>query len=451
MAFLLFIIFVQVLSAQKKVITEYIRCQSMKGPLMGYLQNEDIRKTFVSQLNTFLIKYHNTPLIDTTKLNIQILDADNKLELSPLYKTNDISDNLHLFLSIFESSAKAFSSKYLSQRTNLTREDSTYLDSIRSVLQLNVTLTKKDSIVFDNSLEMIIKPGITPGIGILSNTVTLTPKGFSEVLKIGMNLLLNPDNNLSEIELKASPAFVADNFILNKTIGQPRIYVTTKKDVHFFDFNGNEMIRMGEAVYEEIRLKGKKVTKLNPSLEEIIKKTKNYTVSNFVFLHQECRDVVRNKNYSLQFFIQIDTQNPPPVPALIFTGFIKDNIHLLLNEADTIAQFSIEKSKPDPDKKLFIDKITNGFDSTSIFFLGTHQEPWVFIYDYVVTGKIGKETFGIKCGGLGNTLKEMYLNDKLVCIAQGKFSPEKFVFFDNSLSPELFNQLLMIGFNRFFE
>lgn len=447
----LILFFVQGLTAQTKVISEYIRCQSIKGPMMVFFQNEGIRLSFASQLNSFLQKYHHASLLDTTSLNIQILDADNTLELSTLHKTNDHSENLHMFFSIFENSPRDFSNKFISQKTKITREDSTFLDSIRSVLILNVTLTRRDSILFDNSLEVIINPGNSLGMGILSNTVAITPKGLSEVLKIGMNILFNPDNHMSEIVLKASPAFVGDNFILNKTIGQPRTFVTTKKDVHFFDYNGKEMIRMGEAVYEEIRLKGKKVTKLNNSLEEIIKKTKNYSVSDFVFLKQECRDVVRNKNYSLQFVIQIDTQNPPPSPTLIFTGFIKDNIHVLLNDADTIAQFSIEKSKQDPDKKLLIDKITNGFDSTSLFFLGTHQAPWEFIYDYVVTGKIGKETFSIKCGGFGNTLKEMYVNDKLVCIAQGKFTPEKFVFFDNYLSPELFNQLLMIGFNRFFE
>ena len=50
-----------------------------------------------------------------------------------------------------------------------------------------------------------------------------------------------------------------------------------------------------------------------------------------------------------------------------------------------------------------------------------------------------------------NTIKEIFLDKKLVCIAQGKFSIEKFVVFDASLSTELLNQLFMIGFNRFFE
>lgn len=48
-------------------------------------------------------------------------------------------------------------------------------------------------------------------------------------------------------------------------------------------------------------------------------------------------------------------------------------------------------------------------------------------------------------------VKEIFLDNTLVRIMQGKFSSKKFVLFDASLSPELLNRLFMIGFNRFFE
>ena len=73
------------------------------------------------------------------------------------------------------------------------------------------------------------------------------------------------------------------------------------------------------------------------------------------------------------------------------------------------------------------------------------------MYDYIASGKMGDLDFEIKCSGFRNTIKEIYLDKKLICIAQGKYSPEKFVIFDASLSPEMLNRLFMIGFNRFFE
>ncbi|MEN9686596.1 MAG: hypothetical protein RLZZ28_2382, partial [Bacteroidota bacterium] len=73
------------------------------------------------------------------------------------------------------------------------------------------------------------------------------------------------------------------------------------------------------------------------------------------------------------------------------------------------------------------------------------------VFDYILSGKIGQHSFVIKCSGFKNNLKEIYLDEKIACIAQGKFSPEKFVLFNASLSPEILNQLFMIGFNRFLE
>lgn len=445
--FLLFCLFIQVLTAQKKVILEYIRCQSIKGPVMDYWQKEDIRRIFAGQLNSFLLKYHHLPLADTAKLNIQIITANSQSDKSALNTSDGDTANLHMYLTIFESTPRAFFSRI----AMMTPEDSTFMNHAKSIFLLKIILVQKDSIVFNNTLDIIISAGNTPGIGIVSNTVTLTAKGFSEMLKTGMNLLLNPENNLAQIEVKVAPAFVADNYILPKTMQRPRVYVSTTKDISSYRYHNSEMIRLGEAIYEQIRGKGKKTNKLPAAIEEAIRNTNHFSVSDYVFLHQDCRDVMRNKNYLLKLLVQIDPENPPSSAPFLFTGFLKGNIHYLFNEKDTVAIFAIEKKVTDPDKKIYIDKITNGFDSASLFLFDTSQPAWSLIYDYVVNGKIGKQNFSIKCTGVGNTLKEIYLDDKLICIAQGKFSPEKFVFFDAPLSPELFNQLLMIGFNRFFE
>ena len=96
--------------------------------------------------------------------------------------------------------------------------------------------------------------------------------------------------------------------------------------------------------------------------------------------------------------------------------------------------------------------MTNGFDTlTYQTNPGYQAAPWDVVYEYIVKGTMAKQDFTIKYSGIRNTIKEFYLNNTLVCIAQGKFSPEKFVLFDASLSPELLNRLFMIGFNRFFE
>eukprot|EP01136_Pigoraptor_vietnamica_P018108 Opistho-1_new@64266 len=104
--------------------------------------------------------------------------------------------------------------------------------------------------------------------------------------------------------------------------------------------------------------------------------------------------------------------------------------------------------------KIYPNTITNGYDSTGFSTLpafGNQQAEWPVMYRYVLNGSLAGTPFRIKCSGFDNSLREFFLADQLVCIAQGKFNPEKFVLFDASLSPEKLNQLFLIGFNRFLE
>ena len=50
---------------------------------------------------------------------------------------------------------------------------------------------------------------------------------------------------------------------------------------------------------------------------------------------------------------------------------------------------------------------------------------------------------------IGSNLKKIYLNEKLVCIIDGHFIIDKMVILDQSIDPELLNQLLLIATNDF--
>ena len=445
--FLLFCLSIQVLPAQKKVILEKIRCRSIKGPVMAYWQNEELRKIFARQLNSFLVKYHQTVLADTAKLNIQVLD-ENTISSEPnVFSSKGDTANFHMYIDIFENTSEGFFS-----HTPNASEDSALMNRVKSVFQLQFILLKKDSLLFNNTLDILVTAGNTAGIGIVSNTVALTPRGFVEMLTAGMNILMDPQNELVQIEVKVAPAFVADNYIITKTMQWSRIYASTTKNISSYDYNNDrEMIRSSEAIYEQIILKGKKADKLPRAIEEAIRNTEHFSQSDYVFLRQDTRDVIRNKNYLLKLLVQVDPEKHFLNSAFLLTNFVPGNVHFLFNEKDTVAIFTIEKAVSDPVKKIYINKISNGFDSSSFVSLDAGQQELPVIYDYVVKGKINKQNFSIKCSGFRNTIKEIYLDDTLICIAQGKFNPEKFVVFDASLSSEVLNQLLMIGFNCFFE
>jgi len=441
-------------AAQKKIILEKLRCYSLNGPVMNYFKNDEIRRTIALELNETLKLYQKISLVDTSRLIIEIFPNRESIHAgNPDFKDADTS-HLHLYIDLFEVDPAVFFAK-----PENDPHDSMLVKRAASLFLLQTTLFTADKkVTLNESLDVVVSPSETPGIGILySNSfpyrnLLLTPKGFTEMLKAATNLLFDPKNELIQVEMKAAPAYFADNYILAKTTDQPRTYVTMNKNISTYHYKGeNEMIRLGDAVYEEIKIKGKKAEKYPDDLTNAIREAKNFASSDFVFLRQDCRDVLRDKNYLIKMTVQVDPDNPTPMGELFtFTDFLPGSFHYLLSEKDTLARFIIQKKVPDKEKKIYAGKISNGYDSTSLFTFNT-DPGWAIIYDYVVTGTIGRYAFQIKCSGFRNTVKEIYVNKKLACIAQGKFNPEKFVVFDASLSPELLNQLLMIGFNRFFE
>lgn len=453
----LFIFCLHNLFAQKKVVLEKLRCFSATGPTMNYFKDDATRKIIAIQLNRTLSQFRQASLLDTTTLaDIEYVNNITSLATPDLSFTKTDSPYLHLYIDFLEIAPARFFSFPENRPT-----DTSILTRARSIFLLKASLLRSDkTVLFSEQLNIIVSASETAGMGIVFkydndagrlNQVVATPKGFAELVRAATNLLFDPTNQLEMVEMRVSPAFFADNYILPNTINQPRTYVATTKNISSYNYNNRgEMIRMDEPVYEQIIFKGKKAQKYPDAIMTAIKTADNYNSSDFVFLRQECRDVVRDKNYLLKLITQVDPANILP-PLLVFTGFLPGNCHYLFLEKDTLANFSIVKNVIAPDKKIYLNKVSNGNDSSSFLALIAAYSELKVVYDYVVTGTISKQNFSIKCSGFTNTVKEIFLNEKLVCIAQGKFSPEKFVVFDASLSPELLNQLYMIGFNRFFE
>lgn len=445
---LLFCITIKSLPAQQKVILEEIRYGSRGYLTMSYWKMEEVRKTFASQLNKILLKHRGLPLADTTSLNLHNLNEDLKtLQKVPGIKYTDTA-NIHMFIDILENTPGIFFFKSFA-----LQEDTTLVLRAKSVFQIQVLLEKGEkNVVFNAPLDMVITSGNTAGIGIESGLITMTPKGFTDMLKAGLNIILTPENDITQVELKVAPAFWADNFILTKTQMQPRIYVTTNKGISTFTYHDTqEMIRFGEAVFHELKLKGKNAEKYREDLTNAIRKTSNYSGSNYLFLRQEARDVLGDRNYQVQLLTQINPDKPVSDGELPFTNFLSGDFHYLFQEKDTIAAFNIDRNVRDFSKKIYVSQVSNGLDAVAVYPLPGNEIIRDLSYDYVVNGKIGQQDFNIKCSGFRNSVKEIYLDSKLVCIAQGKFSPERFVVFDASLSPGVLKQLFIIGFNRFFE
>jgi hypothetical protein len=448
------VVTIQPVFSQKKIILEKVRTLSFNKPINDFLHNAAIVRSIAEDLNITLLKQQQIPLVLTRPITVDFIPYGEQVRNPlPVYADTDTT-NLHLYLDIFETSPGAFFVK-----ADNYPADSEIVKRAATILVFKATLFNPDkSIYLNETLNVIVSPGETPGIGNLFGGIryadlTILPKSFTQLLKAANNILLDPKNELASVEIKVQPGFMADNYLLPKTMNQPRVYVQNKKNISSYSRNGKaELIRNSEPVYEEIMIKGKNPQKYPDDLTNTIKLTPNFKVSDYVFLRQDWRDVARDKNYLIKLTVQVDRNNLPNDPGLLLTNFLPGDFHYLFLENDTIAKFQIERGQPSNGNKIFPSIMTNGYDTlTYQTNPGYQAAPWDVVYEYIVKGTMGKQAFSIKYSGIRNTIKEFYLNNQLVCIAQGKFSPEKFVLFDASLSPELLNRLFMIGFNRFFE
>jgi hypothetical protein len=448
--------FVLQVPAQKKVIIEQFRCISSIGPVMNYWKSTQVQEQVVKQLSKSLLQYQQLLLPDTANLHIQLLKNSQGINtIKPEFKDSDTT-HLHLYIDLFElDPGNYFSYIKYDPKDSLIQKRSTSI----FVLKVWIANYKKD-IVFVDALAISVIPSKTNKIGnsylnsIRFNTLVTTPLGFAEIVKKGIVLLFNPDNTLQLIEVSAPPAFVGDNYLITKTIKQHDIITVVKNDISSYEYNKNrEMIRMGEPLYEEIQLKAKTPVVYPELLLKALKKANNYSNSTFLFLRQDARDVIRDKNYFIKLTSQIDPLYQAGSNNFPFTNFLSGNFHYLISEKDTLADFSIQKNVADETgKKIYPNMVSNGFDSSFFLLNDMKTQPeWPVVYNYVVTGNIGKHDFSILYGGISVKIKEVYLDKKLVCITEGKNGPEKLIVFDNTLKPELLNQLLFIAFIRFFE
>lgn len=433
--------------AQRNVILEQVRTFSMLGPVMQYLSLPDARSTFIRQLNGQLTKNKNARITDTT---LRVLPMDNLKQFgsSKAYFTIADTSTWHLYIDLYEYEPNTF---YHSQLQYLS--DSLLFKRARSVFQLGIILVNhQKNVLADEVLTICVSQGNSNGFGIVSSHLSLTVKGFTDMLNLGIGKLLDPNNNAALIEIKAPPAFYADNFMLPEISKYPIVQISSQKNIFSYQRNSeSEIIRLGDTFYEELIVKGKKKNIQDHSpVANVINATGNQNSSDFVQLRQECRDVIRDKNYTLKLITEINPNFSFISRADVFTQFLPGPVHVLLKDNDTIARFSIYKNIGLPEKKIFLNKISNGYDSSSVITIGGSSASRNLFLEYQIKGFLADTPFTIHCADR-NSLKLISYNEKEVAVAKGVFLPDRMAVFDASLETEKLNQLLMIAFSKFYQ
>lgn len=431
--------------AQNKVIVEAIRSFSMFGPSMYYLEDTAVQSSIKNKLSVVLNKYYKLSFSN------QLLPIENYTSTEALknnigkFSTTDTS-TWHLFIEVYEYDPVSFLTG-----SALEAPDSTIISAASSIFQISCILTNGlQEIVSNQSVFAAISNTETAGFGIRPKNIFLTKKSFASVVQVGLQMALNPDNETLVADIKAPAVYYADNFMMGYIKNTSKIIVNPIKDSWNFSLLGNqEVLRMGEQLFDEIWVKRKLVdSSASPLLLKKIKETGNTASSDFIFLRQECRDVYHDKNYIIKIATEIDPFSTASSKKELFSDYLSGEVHLMLEGKDTVAIFGINKNVGDPYKQVYLDKTTNGMDSSSIAKVSKKDFPFQVTYDYQLTGKIRGERFTIQ-SFWNHDMKEMYLNNKLIGIVNGKTDPENFIIVNDLSNGSIMKELLLIAYNKF--
>jgi hypothetical protein len=442
---LLFICIVFKLPAQNKVVVEAIRSFSMFGPSMYYLEDTAVQSSIKSKLSVILNK--NFKLL----LSNETLPIENYTSTEAL-KNNTIKFNIadtstwHLFIEVYEYDPISFLTG-----SALEAPDSAIIAGASSIFQISCILTNGlQEIISNQSVFAAISNTETAGFGIRPKNIFLTKKSFASVVQVGIQMALNPDNETMVADIKTPAVYYADNFMMGHINNTSKILVNTVKDTWGYTVVGNqELLRMGEQLFDEIWVKRKLVdSSASPLLLKKIKETGNTASSDFIYLRQECRDVYQDKNYTIKIATEIDPYSTASSKKELFSDFLSGEVHLMLEGKDTAAIFGINKNIGDANKQVYVDKTTNGMDSSSVAKVSKKDFPFQVTYDYQLTGKIRGERFTIQ-SFWNHEMKEIYLNNKRIGIVKGKTDPENFIIVNDATNAYIMKELLLIAYNKF--
>jgi hypothetical protein len=133
-------------------------------------------------------------------------------------------------------------------------------------------------------------------------------------------------------------------------------------------------------------------------------------------------------------------------------NFLSGISHVLMLEKDTIAQFKIKSNLLDGKKKKFLHQLYNATDSSLVTIEKVARES-IQHYDFELEGVLKGQPFKISYAGLrgaSESIREIYIKEKLVAVVAGKDTPELLVVINKDLDVITLNQLLLLSFSNLF-
>jgi hypothetical protein len=459
---ILLLLFIQLIaSGQEKIEFSSAAFHSRtNASTLEFFNEESFRNEFLNNLDTITNKLFQKRLNYPSNFKFKTDNPDGFFGSTEIigFRKKDLNpqDKTSYYLS-FEISERP-----LTADLPISIVDTNFLNELAKkknicIYQLNAKIIRSnESIVLDKQLFVLLaRPDNSIFIGFEHPNYNVGAIGFSKILKTCLPILLDSTIDTELIQITALPAFVPDNFIQPILKSTSRTFTTIKKNfVQYIYKDVLQSIRFQEPGYQPILLKGKNITALPVEIQTAIR----YNKRDYIFLWEEGRDVFEDKNYRIATIATVinDAYDPARPPWFnLKTGlplqFLKGNYHYLIQNLDTIARFGIELKVIDTSKKVYYNQILNTKDYSSISVSNTFQII-SHVYHFVLSGTLVNKPFKIYISGISgsSSIKEIYYNGHLVCIAQGSIYPEILSIIDTDISTATLNQLLLMSFSSLF-
>lgn len=462
LAIVLFLAFCCTIHAQEKIVLTNASFHLLtKAKTFEFLNDEPIRDEFIKILDSVVQTQFGKKLTYSNKFVFKI---DRPVIFGDLTPSNNFHkkdlagyDKSSVFLSL------DISEQPLEMDLPLKEVDSIYVHELLKkqnvcVYQFNAKIIRSDeTVLVDKKLFVLqARPDNSYFIGFEHPLYHLNASSFTKLIKTCLPILLDPENESELIQATVLPTYVSDNFIQSEIGNSPKISTLINQNfIQFPSKDGLQSIRFQEPGYEQILLKGKKTTPLSEKLKQAIlaEKPKEY-----IFFWEEGRDIYANKSFKLITLANVsedfgNTKYPIWVnqKSGLPLEFLKGSYHSLLIDGDTIAHFNIQTAVLDTTKKVFYNQLVNSKDNT-IYTISKDTESTKHVYHFQLQGVFKNTTFKILISGISgsSSIKEIFYNNQLVCVAQGVLYPEVISFINPTVPPAIMNPLLWLSFSRLF-
>ena len=445
-ASLLLPLIVIITHAQSKVVVEQIQSYSMVSPTANYWQLPNDINPLLAALDSGLFKQINLIRDRNYKTNALSLTKQNQVGKITIDWSRSANTNFHAYVEIYEMSPEFVIQNKLAQIPQ------SKFDSISSVWYISCNIyNQRRETIFKKTILLSMMPTKSIGMGYAIDIPASTPAFIFKAIQKGISLVSPNIDDMEYIEAKVPAAYATDNFWMPFLHNESRIQFDTSKP--FISYNnsiGLQLLRTPPAQMNKINQRDKSINNPYFDMLPVIKKRLGSSVNEYYHVLQPLRDVNRDLDYNIVAYLELNLSPNDSEGSRSPIIFLPGNMHTIFLDQDSIGSFSVEETVVEKDKFFNLNELFNGLDSTKKYNIGTFYEKRKIISAKSIEGNFKSYKFKLLIN-YANNLKTIFINDKMVIVAEGRNKPFQMVAADTEVDTEIKNFLLQMSFSEIFQ